>query len=144
MKKEMPLKEEMEDAAAQYPVELEVKESLQVPSEAAKSSSVSLKMLRSEALLDNEISRHLAFSALSREKLRVITQGSDSKRMFWASYELAIRFPAELPYLESLLRIKNTNTVEKRNLMILVADIYRNMGQEDKAERLYRDALRLK
>ena len=74
--------------------------------------------VRSEVLQNNKFSRHAAFSFLSKDELRVITQGADQKRMFWASYELAIRFPEERSYLESLLRVNHTMTKEKQILMV--------------------------
>jgi hypothetical protein len=100
-----------------------------------------LGTMRSEAIQFNQFSRYSSYAHLSKEELQKITIGADQKRMFWAAYEIAIRFPKERPYLESLLRVNNTPTKEKRSLMILIGDIYRNVGERDKAQQLYRGAL---
>ena len=69
---------------------------------------------------------------------------SDVQKMFWAAYELAIRFPEESYYIESLLRLKTSPSIAQKYLVVLLGDLYRNEGKLEAARKAYRQALQIK
>ena len=101
-------------------------------------------ILREEATRGLQIPTTTEFSSLSLVDLRVHTQGADQKKLYMAAYEIALRFPQEIPYLESLLRIKNENSTEKKILLILIADEYERQNKKEKALELYREAIAIR
>ena len=103
-----------------------------------------LSILRAEALQGKTIPRHTPFANLNKEVLISITQDADVQKMFWASYELAIRFPQERDYIESLLRLKTSPSMAQKYLVVLLGDLYRNEGNLEAAKKAYRQALQIK
>ena len=100
--------------------------------------------LRAEALQGMLVPRHPPFEQLDREALNSITQQADMQELYWAAYELAIRFPQERNHIESLLRLKTTPSLAQKYLIILLGDIYRSEGNLQRAQTAYRKALNMK
>lgn len=98
-------------------------------------------ILREEATRGLRIPTTTEFSSLSLAELRVHTQGADQQKLYMAAYEIALSYPQEIPYLASLLRIKNENSREKKILLILMADEYERQNQKEMALQLYREAI---
>ena len=103
-----------------------------------------LSLLRKEATQGKKIPRHAPFAHLNKEVLLSITQDADVQRMYWAAYELTIRYPQEQSYIESLLRLNIEISVEQKYLLILLGDLYRKQGKLQQAKRAYRRALLVK
>ena len=103
-----------------------------------------LSFLRHEALQGKEIPRHPPFVHLDREALLLITQDTDVQHMYWAAYELALRYPQEVEHIASLLRLKGEDSLYRKVLWVLLGDVYRNAGEGAKAQEAYRQAVQIK
>ena len=114
-----------------------------VPTKSRKEADT-LSILRAEALRDEKISRHPPFAYLGKDALISITQQADMQKLYWAAYEIAIRFPQERNHIESLLRLKTTPSLEQKHLFILLGDMYRTEGNLGRAQQAYRRALKVK
>ena len=110
--------------------------------ETAKKPDV-LSILREEAVQGAQIPRHPPFVHLDREALMSITQDADVQKVYWAAYELAIRFPQERNHIESVLRLKTTPSLEQKYLFVLLGDLYRNEGKDQRAQQAYREAMKI-
>ena len=128
--------------------EISAKEPAPAP-EAAATAQVTraetdiLSVLRAEALQGTPIPRHPPFAQLDREALISITQQADVQELYWAAYELAIRFPQERNHLESLLRLKTAPSLAQKYLLVAIGDIYRSEGNVLRAQTAYRQALQI-
>ena len=103
-----------------------------------------LSVLRAEALQGTSIPRHPPFAQLDREALISVTQQANVQELYWAAYELAIRFPQERNHIESLLRLRTAPSLAQRYLLILLGDIYRSEGNLQRAQTSYRKALQIR
>lgn len=103
-----------------------------------------LGVLRDAALQGEVIPRHIPFAHLDRDVLLSITQDADVDRMYWAAYELAIRYPKERIHIESLLRLKAKDSLQRMYLWILLGDLYRNSKEDEQAQKAYKKAIQMR